>query len=290
MTGQVKISSLVVSVPYRKTKPKRRTMLLTERHEEILTIVRNERKATVKKLASHFSVTEQTIRKNLNELCEKRLIQRTHGGAIPYSGTTNMEHEVRRLISADEKSKIAQRIASLIPEKSSILLTIGTTTEAVATALEGHNDLLIITNNINVANILRVHPKFEVIIASGVVRSSDGGIVGESASNSLNQFKVDYAIISVSAIDEDGSLLDFDFREVQVLQKIILNAHHVILAADSTKLTRTAPVRIGHISQIDTFVTDRIISHKFKKNIEDANVETIEICPEKNVPESETEA
>lgn len=263
-------------------------MLLTDRHEEILSIVRNKRKTTVEELAAYFSVTPQTIRKNLNELSRKRLIQRTHGGAIPYSGTTNMEHEIRRQISADEKSKIAEKIAHLIPEKSSILLTIGTTTEAVATALEGHNDLLIITNNINVANILRVHPKFEVIIASGVVRPSDGGIVGESASDSLNQFKVDYAVISVSAIDEDGSLLDFDFREVQVLQKIIQNAHNVILAADSTKLTRTAPVRIGHISQIDIFVTDRIISHKFKKTIQDANIETIEVCPEKDGPESES--
>jgi len=263
-------------------------MLLTDRHEEILAIVRNKRKATVKELAAHFSVTEQTIRKNLNELGKKRLIQRTHGGAIPYSGTTNMEHEVRRQISADEKGEIAQKVASLIPEKSSVLLTIGTTTEAVAMALEGHNDLLIITNNINVANIMRVHPRFEVIIASGVVRPSDGGIVGESASDSLNQFKVDYAIISASAIDEDGSLLDFDFREVQVLQKIIQNAHHVILAADSTKLTRTAPVRIGHISQIDTFVTDRIISDKFKKVMQDSNIETIEVDPKKNAPEPES--
>ncbi len=255
-------------------------MILTARLEEILSIVRSRRKASVKELAVHFSVTEQTIRKNLNELCEKRLIQRTHGGAVPYSGTTNMEHEIRRQISASEKNEIAQEVARLIPDKSSILLTIGTTTEAVATALEGHNSLLIITNNINVANILRVHPKFEVIIASGVVRPSDGGIVGESASDSLNQFKVDYAVISVSAIDEDGSLLDFDFREVQVLQKIIQNAHHVILAADSTKLTRSAPVRIGHISQIDTFITDRIVSKKFKKIIQDTNVQTIETRPE----------
>lgn len=264
-------------------------MLLTDRHEEILSIVRNKRKATVEELSAHFSVTPQTIRKNLNELCKKRLLQRTHGGAIPYSGTTNMEHETRRQISADEKRKIAEKVASIIPEKSSILLTIGTTTEAVATALERHNDLLIITNNINVANIMRVHPKFEVIIASGVVRSSDGGIVGESASNSLNQFKVDYAIISVSAIDEDGSLLDFDFREVQVLQKIIQNAHHVILAADNTKFTRTAPVRIGHISQINTFVTGHINSPKLKKIIHDANIKTIEIYPEEGASDLESE-
>ncbi len=252
-------------------------MPLTDRHEKILELVNNKRKVTVEELTTYFSVTPQTIRKNLNDLSQKRLIQRIHGGAIPYSGTTNMEHETRRLISADKKYRIAKEIAGLIPEKSSILLTIGTTTEAVATALESHNNLLIITNNINVANIMRVHPKFEVIIASGVVRSSDGGIIGESASVSLNQFKVDYAIISVSAIDEDGSLLDFDFREVQVLQKIIQNAHHVILAADSTKFTRTAPVRIGHISQVDTFVTDHISSKSFKKIIQEADINLIEV-------------
>ena len=255
-------------------------MVLSERHEEIIAIVREHGKATVDGLATHLSVSPQTVRTYLNELGRNRLIQRIHGGAIPYSSTTNMEHETRRQIAVHAKTRIAKQTASLIPEKSSLLLTIGTTTEAVATALENHGELMIVTNNINVANILRVFPNFEVIIASGVVRPSDGGIVGESASNSLNMFKVDYAIISVSAIDEDGSLLDFDFREVQVLQNIMKNSHHVILAADATKLTRTAPVRIGHISQVDTFVTDYIGSDKFREIINKTDIRVIEVGSE----------
>jgi len=252
-------------------------MILSERHKEILAIVQKHGKATVAGLSKYFSVTPQTIRTYLNDLGRNRLVQRIHGGAVPYSSTANIEHETRRQIAVHAKTRIAKQIASLIPEKSSLLLTIGTTTEAVANALEDHSELMIITNNINVANILRVHANFEVIIASGVVRPSDGGIVGESASNSLNQFKVDYAIISVSAIDEDGSLLDFDFREVQVLQKIMKNSHHVILAADATKLTRTAPVRIGHISQVDTFVTDCIESNKFREIVDNSDVKVIEV-------------
>ncbi|MGC2087412.1 MAG: DeoR/GlpR family DNA-binding transcription regulator, partial [Bradyrhizobium sp.] len=97
------------------------------------------------------------------------------------------------------------------------------------------------------------------IVAGGSVRHSDGGVVGSTATQLIGQFKVDYAIIGASAIDEEGALLDFDYREVQVAQAIIANARSVMLVADSTKLHRSAPVRIAHLSQIQTFVTDRAL-------------------------------
>ncbi len=97
-----------------------------------------------------------------------------------------------------------------------------------------------------------------MVIAGGVVRGSDGGIVGEAASDFIRQFKVDYAVIGASAIDADGALLDYDFREVRVAQAIIQNARHVILVSDASKYERAAPVRIGHISQVATFVTDKV--------------------------------
>jgi len=81
-------------------------------------------------------------------------------------------------------------------------------------------------------------------------------VIGSTANDLIAQFKVDYGIIGASAIDEDGALLDFDYREVQAAQAIIANARSVMLVADSSKLRRSAPVRIGHISQVQTFVTD----------------------------------
>ena len=115
-----------------------------------------------------------------------------------------MEYEQRRLISEHEKLSIGIAAAKLIPNNSSIFINIGTTTEAVSHALLQHAGLMVITNNINVANRLRVYPQFEVIIAGGVVRASDGGIVGEAAVDFMRQFSVDFAIIGVSAIDETG--------------------------------------------------------------------------------------
>jgi DeoR family glycerol-3-phosphate regulon repressor len=164
----------------------------------------------------------------------------------------------------------------MIPDGASLFINIGTTTEAVSHALIDHNNLMVITNNINVANTLRVYPEIEVVIAGGVVRASDGGIVGEAAVDFIRQFKVDYAIIGASAMDEDGALLDFDFREVKVAQAIIANARHVILVTDSTKLERTAPVRLGHISQVHTFITDRCPSQQLRELCRENEVELIE--------------
>ena len=252
-------------------------MLLTRRQEEILEWAKTEGRIFVDELSARFRVTPQTIRKDLNELCEGRFLNRIHGGAVLPSGTENMEYAQRRQIAAVEKTAIGRAAAAMIPDHASLFINIGTTTEAVSEALLQHKGLLVITNNINVANRMRVFPQFEVIISGGVVRAADGGIVGEAAVDFIRQFKVDYAVIGVSAIDQDGALLDFDFREVKVAQAIIANARHVILAADSTKFERTAPVRIAHLSQVHTFVTDHCPSPEAREICAEYGIRLTEI-------------
>jgi DeoR family glycerol-3-phosphate regulon repressor len=227
-----------------------------DRHAEIVELAKRQGGVAVDDLATRFRVSVQTIRKDLNELCDRGTLKRVHGGAVFPSTVENMEYEARRRIAAEEKETIGRAAAALIPNDASVFVNIGTTTEAVSQALVDHESLMVITNNINVANRLRVYPGLEVVIAGGVVRASDGGIVGEAAVDFFRQFKADYAVIGASALDADGALLDFDFREVKVAQAIIANARHVILVADSTKFDRTAPVRIAAMSQLGTFVTD----------------------------------
>jgi len=251
-------------------------MYLPPRHAEILRLAKERGRVQVEELAARFEVTPQTIRKDLNELCGQRLLSRIHGGAVLSSGIENMEYEARRKMSASQKEAIGRAAARLIPDNASLFINIGTTTEAVSNALLDHRGLLVITNNINVANRLRVKVEIEVIIAGGVVRASDGGIVGEAAVDFIEQFKVDYAVIGASAIDHDGALLDFDLREVKVAQAIIANARHVIFVADSSKFERTAPVRIGHLSQVDTFVTDRCAVEEIRSVCEETGVALIE--------------
>ena len=238
----------------------RRLLELNARCQEILAIARAQGRVAVDELATQFDVTPQTIRKDLKDLVDHRLLARVHGGAVITSGVENVAYEARRLIAQAEKQAIGAAAARLIPNNSSLFINIGTTTEEVARALLGHEDLLVVTNNINVATLMYRHQHIEVIIAGGPVRRADGGIIGGSAVDFINQFKLDYAVIGASAIDETGALLDFDYREVRASQAIIANARHVILVCDSSKFERTAPIRIAHISQVNTFVTDGLSS------------------------------
>jgi DeoR family transcriptional regulator, glycerol-3-phosphate regulon repressor len=247
-----------------------------DRHAEIVELAKGRGRVSVDDLVERFSVTPQTIRKDLNDICAAGLLKRVHGGAVFPSGVENMQYEARRQIAADEKDAIGRAAANLIPNNASLFINIGTTTEAVSRALLDHRDLMVITNNINVANRMRIYPNFEVAIAGGIVRASDGGIVGEAAVDFIRQFKVDFAVIGTSAIDEDGALLDFDYREVKVAQAIMANARHVILVSDSTKFERTAPVRITHLTEIDSFITDRCTLPSIRQICADSDVRLIE--------------
>ncbi len=251
-------------------------MFLSDRQAKIIEMAKSAGRVLVDDLAVHFSVTPQTIRKDLNDLCDAQLLNRIHGGATLPRGTENMRYEARRQMAAAEKQAIGAAAAQLIPNNSSLFINIGTTTEAVGEALVDHKELMVVTNNINVANTLRLVDDIDVVIAGGVVRQSDGGIVGEAAVDFIRQFKVDYAVIGASAIDPDGSIFDYDFREVKVAQAIIANARHVILVADSSKFERTAPVRIGQINQIHTFITDRCEWAEFRGMCEQSGVRLIE--------------
>jgi DeoR family glycerol-3-phosphate regulon repressor len=250
---------------------------IPERQQEILNLARAHGRVSVDDLALRFDVTPQTIRKDLNELCELHLVSRVHGGAIIASGVENIAYEARRFIAQSEKRAIGAAAAQLIPNNASLFINIGTTTEEVARALAGHEDLLVITNNLNVATLLYRHPRIEVIMAGGPVRRSDGAVIGAAAVDFVTQFKVDFAIIGTSAVEEDGSLLDFDVREVRVARAIIDNARKVILVADRMKLARTAPVRIGHLSDVDIFITDAVTSPAIADVCRAANVEVIEV-------------
>ena len=258
---------------------------LTGRKNEILEMARSLGRVNVDDLAEHFKVTTQTIRKDINDICARRLLTRIHGGAVVSSGIQNLTYDARRSINREEKSAIGRAAAQLIPNGASLFINIGTTTEEVAGFLTDHEGLLVITNNLNVAMALYPHPMIDVIVAGGPVRRADGAIVGQSPGDFIQQFKVDYAIIGASAIDEEGSLLDFDIREVRVSRAIIDNARQIILVADQMKFQRTAPVRIGHLKDVDIFVTDRLPSAKVSEVCALNNVEVVEVGgPESEAP------
>lgn len=239
-------------------------MAQTFRAPEIVEIARREGKVTVEGLAERFGVTLQTIRRDLTELADAGRLERVHGGAILPSSTTNIGYEDRRSLNSQEKVDIARACARELPEDCSVFLNIGTTTEAVAAELLNHRNLMAVTNNMNVANILAGNADCQVIVTGGSLRRSDGGLVGNITTDTIRKFKFDYAIIGCSALDNDGDLLDFDIHEVGVSQAIIAQARHVFVVADHTKFGRSAPARIGSLASVDVFFTDRPIASRLR--------------------------
>jgi DeoR family glycerol-3-phosphate regulon repressor len=222
-------------------------------------IAHREGRVTVEALAEHFGVTLQTIRRDLAELAEANKLERVHGGAILPSGTTNIRYEDRRTLNETAKFSIARACAVRIPNGCSLFLNIGTSTEAVAQQLLRHRDLMIVTNNMNVANILIENRDCKVIVTGGSLRPSDGGLVGNVTVEAIRQFKFDIAVIGCSAMDVDGDLLDFDVEEVGVSQTIIGQSRRTYLVADHSKLSRSAPARIASMRSIDTVFTDQTL-------------------------------
>ncbi|WP_425074771.1 DeoR/GlpR family DNA-binding transcription regulator [Sagittula sp. S175] len=231
-------------------------MSQTFRHPEILEIARREGKVTVEGLAEHFGVTLQTIRRDLSDLAEHGRLERVHGGAVLPSGTTNIGYEERRTINPEGKTAIARACAARIPNDISLFLNIGTSTEAVARELLHHTNLMVVTNNMNVANILVANPACEIIVTGGQLRRSDGGLVGTLAAETIRKFKFDMAVIGCSALDRDGDLLDYDIQEISVSQTILRQSRKSFLVADHSKFSRSAPAKIASLAEVSTFFTD----------------------------------
>lgn len=232
-------------------------MALSFRQSEIVEIARADGRVVVEDLAQRFDVALQTIRRDLAELADSGHLDRVHGGAVLRTGVTNLGYAERRNMNEGAKTAIAKACAAAIPENCSIMMNLGTTTEAVARELLHHRNITVITNNMNVANILVANPGCDIMVAGGAFRRSDGGLVGELTTQFFEQFKVDYAIIGISALDADGDLLDFDLAEVRVSKTIIRQGRRVFLVCDHSKLGRSAPARLASLSEVDEVFTDK---------------------------------
>ncbi|HPG79364.1 MAG TPA: DeoR/GlpR family DNA-binding transcription regulator [Piscinibacter sp.] len=243
------------------------------RQSGLLDEVRVRGSVSVEALADKFGVTLQTVRRDVKLLADEGLLARFHGGVrVPSSTTENIAYRQRQQLNEQAKQRIARAVAKAVPENCSLIINIGTTTEAIARELLRHKGLRVITNNLNVAAILSDNPDCEVIVAGGVVRSRDRGIVGEATVDFIAQFKVDIALIGISAIEADGTLRDFDYREVTVARAIIEHSREVWLAADHSKFNRPAMVELARLDQIDVLYTDAEPPEPFPALLAEAGV------------------
>lgn len=226
------------------------------RQDKLISLVISNGYISNEELAKLLDVSTQTVRRDIRKLSKSGLISRYHGGAGRISSIMNTDFSQRETSFTKEKSAIANEIANYIPDGSTVFVTIGTTVEFIAKALENKNNLRVITNSIRVANILYPHKNIEVITVGGIIRPHNGGIIGPSAVSFVENFRADYLITSMGAIDEDGTLLDFDINEVAVVKAMLNHSRHFILAGNQTKFHSSAAIEICNVSKASIFFTD----------------------------------
>jgi len=227
------------------------------RQTAIVQLVREQGYASIERMAEHFGVSAQTIRRDVIELDKDRMLQRHHGGAGLPAGLDRLDYSNRQICNAAEKNLIGKALAKHIPDGVSLFVDIGTTMEAVARALINHKGLRVITNHMAAASILCENTDFEIILTGGIVRNRDRALTGEATSEYLKRFRVDFAIFGIGSIDSAGQLLDYDYRDVHVSQTVMKISRAKYVAADHAKFHGNAMIQTAHISEIDALFTDR---------------------------------
>jgi DeoR family glycerol-3-phosphate regulon repressor len=222
-----------------------------------MTMVREHGFATIEVLAEHFAVSAQTIRRDIIDLDARGLLQRFHGGAGARDPVVRLGYADKQVVAAGSKAQIAACLAGQIPDGASLFLDVGTTAEAVAKALLLKRRLRVVTPNLAAATILSSRGSAEVFVTGGIVHGADGSLVGDTAVREIERFQVDHAIIGCSGFGPAGEPMDFDPFKVAVKQAMIAHARDVSIAADASKMERTAILRICAPQSRMRIVTDR---------------------------------
>jgi DeoR family glycerol-3-phosphate regulon repressor len=231
-------------------------MRFDTRHDEIVALIRRRGYMSIERLAERFKVTPQTIRRDINILCGRKLLVRQHGGASLPSSVAHIAYVARHGEQAREKERIGKVVAETIPDRSSLFLALGTTVEAVAEALKVRKGLKLVTNNPEVARLLWRTSEFEIIVTGGNVQRRNGGLAGSRAVAAVCEFRCDYAVIGIGAIEPDGGLYDYSDEEVAVVRTMINHAHQVFLVADHTKFVKRANQIVASIKDVSVLFTD----------------------------------
>lgn len=244
-----------------------------ERKAAIVEYVQKNLRASIDELAMKYSVSKSTIRRDLMELENNKLIKRTHGGAISMEVVsfepTFTEKESRY---AQEKELIAQKAVEFIQDGDTIIMDAGTTTFLMSKHLKSFSDLTVVTNSIMIAQELLNCSKIEVIVVGGSLRKSTQALVGPLTDEALEKIHVDTCFIATNGLDIREGLTTPNITEATTKRRMMDSAKSIVLLADHTKIGKVSFAKFGNISEIDQFIVDDKIPEDVLNSLVNMNV------------------
>jgi DeoR family transcriptional regulator of aga operon len=247
------------------------------RRKKILQLLSEAGQVLVGSLSQQFSVSEVTIRNDLDQLEKKNMLIRARGGALKFETSVGLDQRLsdKHRINHQEKARIGKRASLLVNDGDTIIIDSGSTTAEMVKNLPDFQDLTVITNALNIANQLVSKPNINMIIPGGYLRKNMLSLVGPQSEKSLRNFNVDKAFLGVDGFDTKSGIFTPSVEEARLNEIMIEVSKEVILLVDSSKFKRRSFAFICSINDIDKVITDDKISDDDKKRLLDAGVEVI---------------
>jgi DeoR family transcriptional regulator, aga operon transcriptional repressor len=231
-------------------------MFSVDRQRRLLQHLRAEGSGNVLELAETLGVSPSTVRRDLKEMDDRGLVTRVHGGASVVDGDLEPVLSSRSSSHSEQKKRIGKAAAQRVPDSSTVLITGGTTTEAMLPHLAGHENLTVLTNGLSIAYHLARYPEISVVVLGGVLRHDEMSLLGPIAEHVLADFRVDIAFFSAFGIDAASGLSAANVNEAGTDRRILQHAGSLVALMDSSKFGRSGPVRVADIDNLSCLITD----------------------------------
>jgi len=230
-----------------------------------------EGKVVVSDLSREFSVTEETIRRDLEKLDNDGLVKKTYGGAVKVeSFNIDLPFHIRQQTNVECKQYIASIIANMIHDGDYIMLDSSTTALYIIKSILDRKKITLITNSIEILIELCNKSDWNIISTGGVLKEGALSLVGYQAERMVSGFHVDLAVCSCKGIDPEMGITDSNERDCEIKKAFFNSANKRILAVDSSKFDITSFVKVCDINNVDVIVTDKDPGERWNERIKDA--------------------
>jgi DeoR/GlpR family transcriptional regulator of sugar metabolism len=253
-------------------------MFQEERLEKIINLLSHKKRLSVKHTSELFTVSSDTIRRDFDNLAEKGIAVRTHGGIVLGKGLMQEESQKQRFVqNYKQKEKIAQKAVSLIKDSEIIVIDSGTTTFMMTKYLSGFSNLKIFTNSISIASEISNNPNISTVVFGGEIRNSISSITGPDTINMCQRYHTDKLFLSITAVSLGNGLMNPNRLESEVKMNLIKMANEIIVLADSSKINKVALFSFCSLNEISTFITDSNANNDFLDELKKLGISVITV-------------
>jgi len=259
-------------------------MIVVQRRHKIKEKLFQQRSVKVSELVKEFNVSEETIRRDLNQLEREGLIQKNYGGAILIEDIESVAIppvQQRKTQAFEEKDAIGRRAAELLKGGEIVILDAGSTTWCMARHLKSTPGLTVVTNGINVAEECSHNEEASIFLLGGKLIKKSMSVVGPQAEAELRKYNAHYVFLGTSGVSLRKGFTSSDIYEAEMKRAMIGAGQKAVILADHTKFQRQALISFSGFRDVDIVITSDLVDPAILEELEGQGVEVV-VCPMKS--------